>query len=253
MIDSIQIELKKLLIERSFFNNVDDAVFQIRRGRVFVDNVPEYNPNVEIGCGAQIRVVTSALRFVSRGGTKLEHAINELRIEVEGRMCIDIGASTGGFTDCLLAYGAARVYAVDVGYGILDWGLRNHPKVVVLERTNARLLTNKDIPDKAEIITIDVNHISAVTIVKNVVSLLGDDGTIVLLVKPQFEIPKRMCVEPDYVKGVVKCDKLRHEIVQSMMDSIEQLGLLCSEPLESPIKGAAGNREYFVIVNKSKL
>ncbi len=248
--NSVQVELNKLLIERSYFNNVDDAVFQIRRGRVLVENVPEYNPCAEVGCSAQIRVVTSALRFVSRGGTKLEYAINEFNVEVEGKTCIDIGASTGGFTDCLIAYGATKVYAVDVGYGILDWGLRNHPRVVVLERTNARLLTSKDIPDKAEIITIDVNHISAVTIVKNVVSLLGDDGIVVLLVKPQFEIPKRLCVEPSYVRGVVKCDKLRQEVVQSTLDSIKQLGLWCSEPLESPIKGASGNLEYFAILNK---
>jgi 23S rRNA (cytidine1920-2'-O)/16S rRNA (cytidine1409-2'-O)-methyltransferase len=247
MIDVEQLELVNLLVERSLFSDYSEAIFQIRRGRVMVDGSRVYNIAALVDSQATIRVVSSDQRFVSRGGLKLEHAIKSFEIDVDGKVCIDIGASTGGFTDCLLAYGADKIYTVDVGYGILDWELRNHQKVVVLERKNARYLTEKDISEKAEFITIDVNHISAVTIVKNVIPLLDDNGKFIILVKPQFEIPKYMCKEPDFHRGIVTSDSLREHIVQKTIDSLSDLGLTCSAPLESPIQGANGNREFFVL------
>lgn len=238
--------LIELLVRGRHAESKEAAVFLIRRGRVIVNRERVYDENVIIDPSLSITVTGQGKRFVSRGGQKLEHALIEFDCKTSGKICLDVGSSTGGFTDCLLAYGASRVYAVDVGYGLLEWELRNHPKVVVLERTNAKNLTSKLIPEPINLVTIDVSHISLSNILPVVFSLLDFEGEVFALFKPQFEIPREWTSGDDFESGVVKSTALLKSILKTKIGDFANMGFPVSEILESPITGAAGNREFFL-------
>lgn len=180
------------------------------------------------------------LPFVSRGGLKLEHALDTFGIDVSGLVCADIGASTGGFTDCLLQRGAAKVYAIDVGYGQLDYGLRNDQRVVVMERVNARRLNA--LPETVSVVTIDVSFISLTYILPAVKRIIVTDGQVIALIKPQFEAGKARVGRG----GVVRDESVRRDAASHVLRSAEQLGFGIFGLTESPIVGPAGNVEYLV-------
>lgn len=191
--------------------------------------------------------------YVSRGGIKLEHALKEFRIDVAGKTCLDIGASTGGFTDCLLQHGATKVYAVDVGYGILAWKLRKDPRVVVVERTNARYLDKSRVMPclpagrgHVSTVTMDVSFISLSKIFPAVYNLLEDHGEVVALIKPQFEA-KREEVERG---GIVRDEAVRKRVVEKVKKEAETAGFTVKGTTPSPIEGADGNVEYFLFLER---
>ena len=179
--------LDVLLVEQGLLDSRQKAQAHIMAGLVFVNGQRVDKPGTAVANDAQIEVRGRALPYVSRGGLKLEKAMKTFPITLEGKICADIGASTGGFTDCMLQNGAARVYAVDVGYGQLDWKLRNDPRVVCLERTNARYLDHEQVPDVLDFASIDVSFISLKLIFPALYSLLREGGEIACLIKPQFE------------------------------------------------------------------
>jgi len=193
---------------------------------------------------AELRLTGTALPYVSRGGIKLAAALTSFAIDVEGRIALDVGASTGGFTDCLLQHGASRVYAVDVGYGQLAWKLRQDPRVVVIERTNARYLTRKEIPEPIDITTIDVSFISVKKILPSILPLLAPSAIAIILVKPQFEVGKGEVGKG----GIVKDPEKHRRVMDDIADFCEELGFRIQGYCPSPILGAKGNREFLLVV-----
>jgi len=187
------------------------------------------------------------LRFVSRGGLKLEAALREFSIDAAGLTCLDVGASTGGFTDCLLQHGARKVCAVDVGHNQIDWGLRNDPRVELREGVNARYLQESDFAGKFDLITIDVAFISATKILPAIVLLLNDGGCVVTLIKPQFEVGKGEVGKG----GIVKDPKQRERVVEEVHGCARSLGLTVAGVMESPIQGADGNVEFLALYKLS--
>lgn len=210
-------------------------------GRVSVDGAVASKAGQRVSEASLIEIVQPR-RFVSRGGEKLEHALESFGIEVTGAKTLDVGASTGGFTDCLLARGAAHVTAVDVGYGQLDWRLRNDPRVTVLERTNFRTLPADAFPEAFDLIAIDTSFISLRTILARATAYLREDGTIVALVKPQFEAGRERLGSG----GVVRRPETHREILSEMRAAALELGLVPVALTESPLRGPAGNREFFL-------
>jgi 23S rRNA (cytidine1920-2'-O)/16S rRNA (cytidine1409-2'-O)-methyltransferase len=188
-------------------------------------------------------------KYVSRGGIKLEHALQQLKIDVKGKAALDIGASAGGFTDCLLQHGAEKVYAVDVGYGILAWKLRQDQRVKVVERTNARYLALKDLGlsvSNIELSTIDVSFISLSKIFPAVYSLLTEKGEVIALIKPQFEARREQVPRG----GVVKDEKVHQEVIEKVKKAAEEIGFKAGEVIRSAIEGADGNVEFFIHLTK---
>lgn len=183
-------------------------------------------------------------RFVSRGGLKLEHALEQFDINVEGLVSADLGASTGGFTDCLLQRGAQRVYAIDVGYGQLDYRLRQDPRVVVMERTNARYL--ESLPEPVDLVVVDVSFISLTHMIPTAQRLLGDGGHLITLIKPQFEAGKGAVDR----RGVVRDERVRRDVVRSVLESAQQHGFGVQGLTRSPIVGPAGNEEFLAWFTK---
>jgi 23S rRNA (cytidine1920-2'-O)/16S rRNA (cytidine1409-2'-O)-methyltransferase len=179
--------------------------------------------------------------YVSRGGIKLENALRQLEVEVAGRDCLDVGASTGGFTDCLLSHGAARVIALDVGYGQLDWGLRNDPRVTVIERANARHLDRADLPFAAQLATVDVSFISLAMVLPAVARCLAPGGEILALVKPQFELGRGRAK-----KGVVRDAADRREAILAVAEAVQEIGLVVRGLAPSGLPGPKGNLETFI-------
>ena len=200
-------------------------------------------PGEKLEEGAELRLKGQPLPYVSRGGLKLEAALNEFEIEVADAVCLDVGASTGGFTDCLLQRGAAKVYAVDVGYGQMAWALRQDPRVVVLERSNIRHLPAESIPEPCSRIVIDVSFISLEIVLPAAMRFAGEGATVICLVKPQFE------VGPEAVGkgGVVRDPEARQRALDRIVALAQRLGLDLRGTLPSPIVGAKGNREWLLI------
>jgi 23S rRNA (cytidine1920-2'-O)/16S rRNA (cytidine1409-2'-O)-methyltransferase len=192
-----------------------------------------------------LRLLGEPLKYVSRGGVKLEDALERFRINPDGRICLDIGASTGGFTDCLLQHGAARVIAVDVGTNQLDWKLRRDPRVTALEKTNARYLKPEKIGTKVDLVTMDVSFISATLILPVVPPLLEPQADLLVLVKPQFEVGRAEVGKG----GVVRDSRLQQEAVAKVSRSLIELGFTQVASAESCLPGAAGNREIFLHAN----
>jgi 23S rRNA (cytidine1920-2'-O)/16S rRNA (cytidine1409-2'-O)-methyltransferase len=241
--------LDQLLVDRGLFSSRAQAQAAIMAGQVFVNGQKSDKAGKSFEPAVAIEVRGKSHPYVGRGGVKLERALRDFKVEVSGQVVIDVGASTGGFTDCLLQNGAARVYAVDVGYGQLDWKLRQDPRVKVLERTNARGLTLKELGLKASDIglaVIDVSFISLAKILPAVYNLLKDKAEVIALIKPQFEAKREQVGKG----GIVKDVKVRQEVVARTRQEAEAIGFKAQGMIESPITGADGNVEFFIHLTK---
>jgi len=232
--------LDRLLVDRGLAESREKAQALILAGEVLVDGVRADKPGRPVPPDAAIQVA-GRLAHVSRGGLKLQAALEHFRIDVAGRVCLDVGASTGGFTDCLLQRGARRVYAVDVGSGQLDWRLRSDPRVVVRERLNARYLRFEDIGQLVDLATCDVSFISVTLILPAVAPLLQPSGEMVILVKPQFEAGKGQVGRG----GIVRDPAIHRAACARVEEAVRQLGFRAAL-IESPILGAEGNKEFLL-------
>lgn len=238
--------IDKLLVDRCFFETREKARAAIMCGIVYVDEQRIDKPGQNVSISSNIIIKSNTMPYVSRGGLKLKKAIDSFDITVKGKIALDVGASTGGFTHCLLEHGAKKVYAVDVGYGQLSWKLRNDSRVVCMERTNVRHLAPRQIPDVIDIVTIDASFISLKLIIEPIKLILKYNGEIVCLVKPQFEAGREKVGK----KGVIK-DVITHtEVLENMIDYVLKSGLTVLGITYSPIKGAEGNIEYLLYLKK---
>jgi len=234
-----------LLVERGLAESREKAKVLILAGKVFYsfdgrNFHPVLKPSQTLPPSAEFKV-EEALPYVSRGGLKLEQALNFFEVDPSGLICLDVGASTGGFTDCLLQRGAKRVYAVDVGKGLLHPKLRADPRVVVLEGINARYLTPSHFPEKMDLITVDVSFISLKKVLPALKKLLKNNGLIIALIKPQFELSPK-----EVKKGIVRDSKLHFKVVNEIWEFAKDLGFEPLGVVESPILGAKGNKEFLI-------
>lgn len=239
--------MDSLLVARGLAGELTSAGKLIDSGQVLVNGMVRNKPSSLFpdGCSLQLK---ARQPFVSRGGRKLEAGLDTFRIDVRGLICADIGCSTGGFTDCLLQRGAARVYSVDVGYGLLDWKLRQDNRVVVLERTNARFLTREQIPENLDLAVIDASFISLKLLLQPVSRLFDATVRIVALVKPQFELPREK-IGPG---GVVQDETFHEESLDMVRHYAEGTNLRCNGIIASPIQGAKGNQEFLMYLETCK-
>ncbi len=235
-----------MLVERGLVASREEGRSRILAGEVLVDDQPLAKAGSLVDSNALIRMKGKSLPYVSRGGVKLEKALQEFSIEVGDKVVLDVGASTGGFSDCLLAHGARRVYAVDVGYGQLDWKLRNDPRVVVLEKRNIRYLEGEELSDPPQIATIDVSFISLRLVLPKVQKLLTPYGEIVALIKPQFEVGKGKVGKG----GVVRSGEEHRRVIEEIKEAAVALKLEVRGVTESPLLGPKGNREFFIYLIK---
>jgi len=235
--------LDVLLAERKLVNSRQRAKRLIMAGKVFVDGKKLDKPGKNVPIDADIEIQED-MPYVSRGGLKLEKAINHFNIDVRNKVAIDVGASTGGFTDCLLQHGAKFVYAVDVGYGQLAWKLRTDPRVKVIERTNIRYVKHDDLDKRIELATIDVSFISLKKVLPVVGTLLDDKGEIIALIKPQFEAGRHLVGKG----GVVKNPEIHKRVIFGLIDFSTRQNYTTAGLTYSPIRGPAGNIEYFIFL-----
>ena len=236
------------LVDAGHASGRDKAKALVMAGQVYVNGVPATKAGEEFDTTAQLEVRGEALRWVSRGGLKLEKALAEFPIVLAESVCMDVGASTGGFTDCMLANGARRVYAVDVGYGQLAWKLRSDERVVVWERTNARYLTTEQVQEPLDFASVDVSFISLSLILPVLAALLRAEGQAVCLVKPQFEAGKAKVGK----NGVVRDMAVHREVVDRVCGFARDNGFSVRGFSYSPIKGPQGNIEYLLWLEKSR-
>ena len=234
--------LDVLLVKRGLAPSREKAKAIIMSGIVFVDNEREDKAGTFFDEKVNIEVRGKTLKYVSRGGLKLEKAMDNFGVEVEGKVCMDVGASTGGFTDCMLQNGAIKVYSVDVGHGQLAWKLVTDERVICMDRTNIRYVTPEDIDDKIEFASIDVSFISLTKVLLPVKNLLTDNGRIVCLIKPQFEAGREKVGK----KGVVRDRQVHEDVIKQIMDFALALGFSLLHLDYSPIKGPEGNIEYLL-------
>lgn len=235
------------LVESGEITSREKAKALIMAGQVYVNNQKADKAGFEVTESDKIEVRGDKLKYVSRGGLKLEKAMQVFDIKLDGSICCDFGASTGGFTDCMLQNGAVKVYSVDVGYGQLAWSLRTDDRVVNLERTNIRYITREQIPEEIDFISVDVSFISLKLILPVVYMLLKDSGQCVCLVKPQFEAGKDKVGK----KGVVKDIAVHEEVVRNVMKIASDIGFAECGLDFSPIKGPEGNIEYLLWLKKT--
>src|SRR5580704_2060649 len=236
----VKIRLDQLLVDRGLADSRKKARALILAGHVLVEGQKSDKPGHTFPSECRVDV-TERMPYVSRGGYKLAAALEHFKIDVSGRVCLDVGSSTGGFTDCLLQRGAARVWAVDVGHGQLDWKLRNDPRVVVREGVNARYLAAEDISEKFDLAVCDASFISATLLIPSIAPLLTAHGRMIVLVKPQFEAGKG-----EVGKGGIVRDPAQHRAACDRVQAcVEALGFRASI-IESPIRGAEGNREFLL-------
>ena len=240
--------LDVLLVEMGLANSRELAKAYIMAGNVYVDGQKEDKAGTKVPVNADIEVKGGQMKYVSRGGYKLEKAINEFGVQLEGKICLDIGASTGGFTDCMLQNGASKVYAIDVGYGQFAWKLRQDERVVCLEKTNVRYVTHEQVPDEGDFASIDVSFISLTKVLPAVLGVLGPNGQLVCLIKPQFEAGREKVGK----KGVVRDINVHREVIEMIVNYVraQNLGILALD--FSPIKGPEGNIEYLIYLDKSQ-
>lgn len=243
-----KIRLDVAVFERGYAPSREKAKAIIMAGLVYVNNQKVDKAGTEIKEDDVLEVRGNTLQYVSRGGLKLEKAMKEFPISLNGKICMDVGASTGGFTDCMLQNGAVKVYSVDVGYGQLAWKLRCDERVVNLERTNFRYADEEIIKDKIDFSSVDVSFISLKHILPNLNKLLADDGTAVCLIKPQFEAGKEKVGK----KGVVRDKSVHFEVVGNVINLALENGFSVEGLQFSPIKGPEGNIEYLIYLVKSK-
>ena len=240
--------LDVLLVERGLMESRPKAQTTIMSGLVFVKGQRVDKPGTAVPNDAEIEVRGSALKYVSRGGLKLEKAMATFPIDLTGAICGDIGASTGGFTDCMLQNGAVKVYSVDVGYGQLAWKLREDPRVVCMERTNARYLTHEQVPDELDFASVDVSFISLKLILPALCGLLKEKGHVACLVKPQFEAGKEKVGK----KGVVRDPAVHLEVLENFLVHAKESGFTVLGLTYSPIRGPEGNIEYLGFIEKGE-
>ncbi|MFV0464967.1 MAG: TlyA family RNA methyltransferase [Lachnospiraceae bacterium] len=233
-----------LLLNRNLAQSREKAKALIMSGNVFVDNEREDKAGSMFSTDCIIEVKGNLLKYVSRGGLKLEKAMNQFQIELDNRVCMDIGASTGGFTDCMLQNGAKKVYAVDVGYGQFSWKLRQDERVVCMEKTNIRYVLPEDIGETIDFASVDVSFISLTKILEPVKNLLSDEAGMVCLIKPQFEAGKSKVGK----KGVVRDPQTHLEVINKILDFVVSVGFTVKNLEFSPIKGPEGNIEYLIYI-----
>jgi len=234
--------LDSFIVEKGFVKSRQRAKALIMAGKVLVNNVLADKPGTLIVDDAIVIVKQDDNPFVSRGGLKLEEALKNIPISVKGFTCLDIGASTGGFTDCLLQYGAQKVYAVDVGYGQFDWSLRQDPKVVVIERTNIRHMPYDIINEKVDLVVADTSFISLKTVIPSAQKFMRKETQVLALVKPQFEAGRKNVGKG----GVVKDPEIRKKVIQDLKFFFKEKGFKVNQVVPSPILGPKGNKEYII-------
>ena len=240
--------LDVLLVQQGLANSRELAKAYIMAGNVYVDGRKEDKAGTKVAVTAKLEVKGNQMKYVSRGGYKLEKAMDVFGIRLNGKICLDIGASTGGFTDCMLQNGASKVYAIDVGYGQFAWKLRNDERVVCLEKTNVRYVTHEQVPDEGDFASIDVSFISLTKVLPAVLGVLGEKGQLVCLIKPQFEAGREKVGK----KGVVRDSSVHREVIEMIVEYVrtQSLGILGLD--FSPIKGPEGNIEYLIYLDKSR-
>ena len=237
-----------LLVQQGLAYSRELAMAFIMAGNVYVDGQKEDKAGTKVAVTAKLEVKGNQMKYVSRGGYKLEKAMDVFGIRLNGKICLDIGASTGGFTDCMLQNGASKVYAIDVGYGQFAWKLRNDERVVCLEKTNVRYVTHEQVPDEGDFASIDVSFISLTKVLPAVLGVLGEKGQLVCLIKPQFEAGREKVGK----KGVVRDSSVHREVIEMIVEYVrtQSLGILGLD--FSPIKGPEGNIEYLIYLDKSQ-
>lgn len=234
--------LDKLLVERGLIPARQRALPLIMQGRVIVNGIVITKPGTMVDEDSAVEIKGEDIPYVSRGGLKLQAAIDHFHVSVKDKIAMDVGSSTGGFTDCLLQNGAKKVYCIDVGYGQLAWKLRQDPRVVLLEKTNIRYLQRERIPDEIDIATIDVSFISLLKVIPKVMEFLKRDAEVIALIKPQFEVGKREVGKG----GIVREEEKRLMVVEKIKNGLESLGLKTVGIMQSPIPGQKGNIEYLI-------
>lgn len=239
--------LDTYLAENGLAETRSKAQSLIMAGEVYIDNQKAQKAGEQVSGDENIEVRSRGLRYVSRGGLKLEKAMECFPITLDNTICMDIGASTGGFTDCMLQNGAKRVYSIDVGYGQLAWKLRTDERVVNLERTNFRYITKEEIPETINFFSVDVSFISLKLILPPAYDLLSDSGSAVCLIKPQFEAGRENVGK----KGVVRDKSVHKDVVRSVIEFTKEIGFNVGGLNYSPIKGPEGNIEYLMYITKN--
>ncbi len=237
-----------LLVKKNLAPSRELAKAFIMAGNVYVDGVKEDKAGTKLPVTANILVKDTEMKYVSRGGYKLEKAVEEFGLSLEGKICLDVGASTGGFTDCMLQNGAVKVYAIDVGYGQFAWKLRNDPRVVCMEKTNVRYITHEEITEEADFASIDVSFISLTKVLPATLGVLGNGGQLVCLIKPQFEAGREKVGK----KGVVKDKNVHREVILKIIDFAFENNVHVKNISFSPIKGPEGNIEYLIYLDKKE-
>jgi 23S rRNA (cytidine1920-2'-O)/16S rRNA (cytidine1409-2'-O)-methyltransferase len=245
----LKLRLDKLLIDRGLAASRERAQALIIAGKVLINDQKVDKPGAQVAAASVIRLLGEDLRYVSRGGLKLERALEHWDVDVGNKICLDVGASTGGFTDCLLQHGAARVIAVDTGYGQMDFKLRQDPRVRLLEKTNARYLTSELVGEITDLIVVDVAFISATLVLPPAVNTVFPSAAqdrrgrqVIVLVKPQFEAGREFVGKG----GIVRDDAAQLASVEKVKSTLLDLGCLHQEVIDSPILGAEGNREFLL-------
>lgn len=236
-----------LLVEKGFFPSREKAKASVMAGLVYVDGIRVDKAGNMTNSESVLFVKEPLCPYVSRGGLKLAKAIDSFQLALEGKIAIDMGASTGGFTDCMLRNGAIKVYAMDVGYGQLDWKLRTDQRVVNMEKTNIRYIDCASFPEKVDFISIDVSFISLRLILPVAASLLKDDGQVVCLVKPQFEAGREQVGKG----GIVRDKAIHREVINNVMKYAQEFKLYPEDLTFSPVTGAKGNIEYLLLLTKN--
>jgi 23S rRNA (cytidine1920-2'-O)/16S rRNA (cytidine1409-2'-O)-methyltransferase len=246
---SEKIRLDKLLVERGLVSSRERAQALILAGKVLVDEQKIEKAGAAVDSVAEIKLLGADLKYVGRGGLKLEHALDHWQIDVTGKVCLDVGASTGGFTDCFLQHEAARVIAVDTGHGQIAFKLRQDPRVRLLEKTNARYLTREQLGETVHVVAMDVSFISATLVLPAVIasafpsSLSDRTGRVsIVLVKPQFEAGRNNVGKG----GIVSDPEVQQQVVEKVRSCIAKLGATATDVIDSPILGAEGNREFLL-------
>ena len=240
--------IDKLLVERGLADSRTKAQAMVMAGVVLVDDQRVEKPSHQFDTNSSIRIKGGddpTSRYVGRGGLKLEAALREFQLNVSDLICLDVGASTGGFTDCLLQNGARKVIAIDVGHNQIDWRLRNDPRVEFREGVNARYLTTEDFPHKFDLVVMDVSFISVTKVLPAIIPLLAAHGSIITLIKPQFEVGRGEVGGG----GIVRDESKRLRVVEEVNTAARALGLEVLKTIESPITGAEGNVEYLALYN----
>jgi 23S rRNA (cytidine1920-2'-O)/16S rRNA (cytidine1409-2'-O)-methyltransferase len=246
--ETVKTRLDKLLVERGLTPSRERAQALILAGKVLVNDQKMEKAGATVDTDSSLRLLGEDLRYVSRGGLKLEHALEHWHIDLAGKACLDVGASTGGFTDCMLQHGAARVIAVDTGYGQMDFRLRNDARVRLLEKTNARYLTAEQVGEAVDFIALDVSFISATLVLPAVVRTFRREAPpeavrlIVVLVKPQFEVGRELVGKG----GIVRDEQAQRSAVTKVAAKLRELGYARTEWIDSPILGMEGNREFLL-------